>query len=60
MSGLKNTAACEEDQQNQFPTDFVNSAIDPIGSLLVTPNGTQWTRIVLERTQEAGIRSKTS
>ena len=46
MSGLNNTAACEEDQQNQFPTDFVNSAIDPIGSLLVTPNGTQWTRTV--------------
>ena len=45
-SGLNNTAACEEDQQNQFPTDIVNSAIDHSGSLLVAPDGSQWTRIV--------------
>ena len=39
-SGLNNTAACEEYQQNQSPADIVNSAIDPSGSLLVTPDGT--------------------
>ena len=44
--GLNNTARCEEDQQNQSPTDIVNSAIDPSGSLLVAPNRTQWTMIV--------------
>ena len=45
-SGLNNTAACEEDQQNQSLIDIVNSAIDPRGSLLVAPDGTQWTRII--------------
>ena len=45
-SGLNNIAACEEDQKNQSPTDIVNSAIDTNGSLIVAPDGTQWTRIV--------------
>ena len=40
-SGLNNTAACEEDQQNQSPTDVVNSAIGVSGSLLVASDGTQ-------------------
>ena len=45
-SGLNGTAACEEDQQNQSPTSIVNSAIDSNDSLLVSPDGTQWTSIV--------------
>ena len=46
VSGLNNSAACKEDQQNQYATDIVNSAIDPNGSLLVAPDGTHWTWIV--------------
>ena len=41
-SGLNNTAAFEEDQQNQSPTDIVSSAIDPSGSVLVAPDGTHY------------------
>ena len=45
-SDLNYTAAFEEDQQNQSPTDIVNSAIDLSVSFLVAPDVTQWTRIV--------------
>ena len=60
-SGL-NTAACQEDQQNKSPSDIVNSEIDPSGSLLVAPDlmVRSGLGLFLERTQEAGIRSKTS
>ena len=45
-SGLNNITACEEDQHNQSPPAFVNSATYLSSSFLVAPHGMQWTLVV--------------